>query len=271
MPGSPRCCSRDHVRVRGEGAALAAAHLAARAAVAAPPPAAVLMMAVVDKVGTFGMIRYCLNLFGDAAEAFAPLIIALAVISIIYGALVAIGQTDILRLIAYTSISHFGFIVLGIFAMSPQSKPAQCSTWSITVFRPRHCSSLRRFSSPELKSVRSRTSAACRRWRPNSRCLPRRRTRDSCPARACPVHQRVPGADRHIRRSSGAAVAATSASSCLRSTSCGSTSGSSEARDPGLRSGSPPPRGRVPRTAHRRTHRPRCLPEARARRDHASR
>ncbi|MCE5290099.1 MAG: NADH-quinone oxidoreductase subunit M [Nocardiaceae bacterium] len=92
------------------------------AAVAAPPPAAVLMMAIVDKVGTFGMIRYCLTLFGDAADTFAPLIMTLAVISIVYGALVAIGQTDILRLIAYTSISHFGFIVLGIFAMSPQSQ-----------------------------------------------------------------------------------------------------------------------------------------------------
>ncbi len=92
------------------------------AAVAAPPPAAVLMMSIVDKVGTFGMIRYYLPIFGDSAQFFAPLIMTLAVISIIYGALVAIGQTDILRLIAYTSISHFGFIVLGIFAMSPQSQ-----------------------------------------------------------------------------------------------------------------------------------------------------
>ncbi|MEV6426642.1 NADH-quinone oxidoreductase subunit M [Nocardia sp. NPDC051463] len=92
------------------------------AAVAATPSSAVLMMAVVDKVGTFGMLRYCLMLFPEASGTYAPLVITLAVIGIIYGALLAVGQTDVMRLIAYTSISHFGFIILGIFAMTSQGQ-----------------------------------------------------------------------------------------------------------------------------------------------------
>src|SRR4029079_3323924 len=76
------------------------------AAVESTPATAVLMMAVVDKVGTFGMLRYCLQLFPDSAALFRPFIITLAVIGIIYGAVVAIGQNDVMRLIAYTSISH---------------------------------------------------------------------------------------------------------------------------------------------------------------------
>ncbi|WP_043636646.1 NADH-quinone oxidoreductase subunit M [Nonomuraea candida] len=88
------------------------------AAAQAPAGAAVLLVGVLDKVGTFGMLRFCLELFPDAAKAFTMPIVVLSVISIIYGAIVAIGQTDMKRLIAYTSISHFGFIVLGVFAMS---------------------------------------------------------------------------------------------------------------------------------------------------------
>lgn len=88
------------------------------AAAQAPAGAAVLLVGVLDKVGTFGMLRFCLELFPDAAKSFTTPIIVLAIISIVYGAIVAIGQTDMKRLIAYTSISHFGFIVLGVFAMS---------------------------------------------------------------------------------------------------------------------------------------------------------
>jgi NADH-quinone oxidoreductase subunit M len=88
----------------------------------AKPASAVLMMAIMDKVGTFGMLRYCLQLFPDASTYFRPMIITLAVIGIIYGAIVAIGQTDVMRLIAYTSISHFGFIILGIFVMTSQGQ-----------------------------------------------------------------------------------------------------------------------------------------------------
>ncbi len=90
------------------------------AASSAQPGAAVLMLGVMDKVGTFGMIRYCLELFPDGFHYFTPLILVLAVISIIYGAVVAIGQRSMKRLIGYTSISHFGFIVLGIFALTSQ-------------------------------------------------------------------------------------------------------------------------------------------------------
>ncbi|OBF38300.1 NADH-quinone oxidoreductase subunit M [Mycolicibacterium peregrinum] len=92
------------------------------AAVQATPASAVLMMAIMDKVGTFGMLRYCLPLFPDASTYFRPLVITLAVIGIVYGAVLAIGQTDVMRLIAYTSISHFGFIILGIFVMTSQGQ-----------------------------------------------------------------------------------------------------------------------------------------------------
>ena len=92
------------------------------AAVQATPASAVLMMAVMDKVGTFGMLRYCLPVFPDSATLFRPIVIALAVTGIVYGAILAIGQTDVMRLIAYTSISHFGFIILGIFVMTSQGQ-----------------------------------------------------------------------------------------------------------------------------------------------------
>jgi len=92
------------------------------AATAAQPGAAVLLVGVLDKVGTFGMIRYCLELFPSASRYFTPLILTLAVIGILYGAVVAIGQADIKRLIAYTSISHFGFIALGIFVLTSQGQ-----------------------------------------------------------------------------------------------------------------------------------------------------
>lgn len=90
------------------------------AANAATPGTSVLLLGVLDKVGTFGMIRYCLTLFPEATKNFTPVILVLSVISIIYGAFLAIGQRDIKRLIAFTSISHFGFITMGIFAMTSQ-------------------------------------------------------------------------------------------------------------------------------------------------------
>ena len=90
------------------------------AARSATPGTSILVLGVLDKVGTYGMIRFCLALFPDASKTFAPYIIVLALISIIYGAFLAIGQKDLNSLIAFTSISHFGFIVLGIFAMTSQ-------------------------------------------------------------------------------------------------------------------------------------------------------
>ncbi len=92
------------------------------AATAAQPGAAVVLVGVLDKVGTFGMIRYCLDLFPGAAHYFTPLVIALSVIGVLYGAVVAIGQADLKRLIAYTSVSHMGLITLGIFAMTSQGQ-----------------------------------------------------------------------------------------------------------------------------------------------------
>nr|WSZ97766.1 NADH-quinone oxidoreductase subunit M [Streptomyces sp. NBC_00857] len=88
----------------------------------ATAPVAVLITAVVDKVGTFAMLRFCLQLFPEASKWATPVILVLALISIIYGALLAVGQRDIKRLIAYASISHFGFIIMGIFAMTSQGQ-----------------------------------------------------------------------------------------------------------------------------------------------------
>jgi NADH-quinone oxidoreductase subunit M len=92
------------------------------AATSAKPGAAVLLVGVLDKVGTFGMIRYCLDLFPSASHYFTPLVLALSVIGVLYGAIVAIGQADMMRLIAYTSVSHMGLITLGIFAMTSEGQ-----------------------------------------------------------------------------------------------------------------------------------------------------
>ncbi|TXJ04736.1 MAG: NADH-quinone oxidoreductase subunit M [Aeromicrobium sp.] len=91
------------------------------AAEAAKPGTSVLMVSVIDKIGTFAMIRWCLEIFPNASEWASPVVMVLAVVSIIYGALLAMGQSDIRRLIAFTSVSHFGFIVLGIFAFTSTS------------------------------------------------------------------------------------------------------------------------------------------------------
>jgi NADH-quinone oxidoreductase subunit M len=90
------------------------------AAAESTPGTATLLVGVLDKVGTFGMIRYLLPIFPDASRYYTPVIIGLAVVSIFYGALLAIGQTDMMRLVAFSSVSHFGFIVMGIFAMTSQ-------------------------------------------------------------------------------------------------------------------------------------------------------
>ena len=97
------------------------------AARSATPGTSVLLLGVLDKVGTYGMIRFCLSLFPEASKEFGPTIIVLSLISIFYGAFLAIaqgtssGDGNIKALISYTSISHFGFITLGIFAFTQQS------------------------------------------------------------------------------------------------------------------------------------------------------
>ena len=84
------------------------------------PGTSVLLVSVLDKIGTFGMIRFCLELFPEASRWATPVVVVLAIISILYGAFMAIGSQNIYRLIAFTSVSHFGFIVLGIFVMNSQ-------------------------------------------------------------------------------------------------------------------------------------------------------
>ncbi len=88
------------------------------AAAAGTPGTSVLLVSILDKIGTFGMIRFGLGLFPEAAQWATPVVLVLAVFSVLYGALLAIGQNSIPRLIAYTSVSHFGFIVLGIFVLN---------------------------------------------------------------------------------------------------------------------------------------------------------
>ena len=86
------------------------------------PGTSVLLVSILDKIGTFGMLRFCLGLFPEASRWATPVVLALAAVSVLYGALLAIGQNNIPRLIAYTSISHFGFIVLGIFVFNSQGQ-----------------------------------------------------------------------------------------------------------------------------------------------------
>ncbi len=83
-------------------------------------PVGVVIAGLLPKLATYGMLRFCLPLFPEASRAAAPVIITLAVISIIYGALVAAVQRDLKRLMAYSSVSHLGFVVLGLFSFTPQ-------------------------------------------------------------------------------------------------------------------------------------------------------
>ena len=89
--------------------------------VEAPTAGSVILAGVLLKLGTFGFLRYCIPLFPEAARAAAPLMITLAVIGIVYGALVASMQRDVKKLVAYSSVSHLGFVMLGLFAFTPQA------------------------------------------------------------------------------------------------------------------------------------------------------
>ncbi|MGZ5205172.1 MAG: NADH-quinone oxidoreductase subunit M [Caldimonas sp.] len=88
--------------------------------VEAPTTGSVILAGVMLKMGTYGFMKLGFPLFPDATHLYTPLLMTLAVISIVYGALMAIGSNNIPRLIGYTSVSHFGFIVLGIFVMNSQ-------------------------------------------------------------------------------------------------------------------------------------------------------
>jgi NADH-quinone oxidoreductase subunit M len=84
--------------------------------VEAPTAGSVILAGVLLKMGTYGMIRFCLPLFPNASHRAAPIVATLAIIGIIYGALVALVQPNLKKLVAYSSVSHLGFVVLGIFA-----------------------------------------------------------------------------------------------------------------------------------------------------------
>lgn len=90
----------------------------ADAAENAHPGTSTLLVGVLDKIGTFGMIAYCLVIFPGAAHRAAPTIIVLSVVSVIWGAFAALVQKDILRLVSFTSVSHFGLMVMAIFTGS---------------------------------------------------------------------------------------------------------------------------------------------------------
>ena len=85
----------------------------------APTAGSVILAAVLLKMGTYGFIRFSLPILPDASRYFVPLIVGLSIVGIIYGALVAMAQTDWKRLVAYSSVSHMAMVMLGMFAMTP--------------------------------------------------------------------------------------------------------------------------------------------------------
>jgi NADH-quinone oxidoreductase subunit M len=88
--------------------------------VQAPTAGSVILAGVLLKMGTYGLVRFCLPLFPFATFTFMPYIATLAVIGIVYGALVSMVQVDLKKLVAYSSVSHLGFVVLGIFALNEE-------------------------------------------------------------------------------------------------------------------------------------------------------
>ncbi len=88
--------------------------------VEAPTAGSVILAGVLLKMGSYGFIRFCLPLFPDATLRFLPLFVVLAIISIIYGAWVSFAQRDVKSLVAFSSVSHLGFVMLGVFALNPQ-------------------------------------------------------------------------------------------------------------------------------------------------------
>ena len=190
------------------------------AAAEATPGTSVLLVGILDKIGTFGMIRFCLGLFPNASQWATPVVMVLALISVLYGALLAIGQNDIKRLIAYTSISHFGFIVLGIFALTSQGLTGSTlymfnhglSTAALFLVAGFLISPARIHADRRLRRRREGGAGA-------GRHLPVRRPVQPVAARPVAVRQRVPGAGRHVQPAPVIAVIACSASCWPRCTS----------------------------------------------------
>ena len=161
--------------------------------------AAALLVGVLDKVGTFGILRYCLPLFPEASRWFAPAAMVLAVIGIIYAALLAVGQNDLKRLVSYTSIAHFGFIGIGIFAFTTQA-----GTGAVLYMVNHGLATGLLFLVVGMFVARrgSRAGQRLRRRRQAGAGAGRgallRRSGLAGAARHRAVRQRVPGADRHV-------------------------------------------------------------------------
>ncbi len=108
-------------RLRRQSAAGAAAHLAAAGAHASTDRRQHDLAGILLKFGTYGILRFCLPMLPDATAMCMPWILWLAVVGIVYGALVSLVQADLKKLIAYSSVSHMGFVILGFFALNPIS------------------------------------------------------------------------------------------------------------------------------------------------------
>ena len=166
----------------------------------ATPPTSVLLVCILDKIGTFGMLRFCLGLFPEASEWATPLVIVLALISIVYGAFVAIGQDDILRLIGLTSLSHFGFITLGHLRVHRAGRHRLDPLHGQPRHRDRGAVLRGRVHHQAPRHDADQPDGRAREGRPGpGRALPGRRARDPRPARPQPVRLRDPGADRGLR------------------------------------------------------------------------
>ncbi|MDA1000367.1 MAG: NADH-quinone oxidoreductase subunit M, partial [bacterium] len=88
--------------------------------VEAPTAGSVILAGILLKMGTYGFVRFVLPLLPEASQIFVPFMVLLSIIGIIYGALVAMAQTDVKKLVAYSSVSHLGFVMLGVFALNQQ-------------------------------------------------------------------------------------------------------------------------------------------------------
>src|SRR5690606_8271928 len=89
--------------------------------VEAPTGGSMILAGILLKMGTYGFFRFMLPTFPDAAHAFSPVLAVLGIIGILYGAQAAMAQKDLKRMVAYSSISHMGFVILGVAAMTPMA------------------------------------------------------------------------------------------------------------------------------------------------------
>ena len=151
--------------------------------VEAPTAGSVILAAVLLKLGGYGFIRFALPLFPDAAQTFAPAIIVLCLIAIIYGAIVALVQPDLKKLVAYSSVSHMGFVTLGIFVFTSRACRARSSRWSTTASSPAPCSCSSASSTSGPTTGRSPRWAG---WRRGRRSTPRSSGSSCSPRPGCP-------------------------------------------------------------------------------------